>query len=254
MNKDFDGWQEIDWGIELDTLEFDLMAIKSHNKNNPNVSKAWNQWPEEMDNIILLPLGYKPHRWDKKSKLTEEQEIDLKLKWIEFAQFVYESESIILEENTFTVVGQHGSKFSFDASTEFSLWLPPGTIEKYSPSLRSIRNGAPGKSNLGAHIGYLEASHASWKIETGSPEDGLGFCDFPNHIKNLELQQYEAWSTFVYPTEDTFPENLTKLINLMIDDLEIWSILHQHELNRRKANAEWNEKWPNGRPDDWMYL
>ena len=37
MSKEFDGWENIDWGVEIDTLEFDLMAIKSHNKSNPNV-------------------------------------------------------------------------------------------------------------------------------------------------------------------------------------------------------------------------
>ena len=38
MSEEFDGWENIDWGIELDTLEFVLMAIKSHN-NQSNVAK-----------------------------------------------------------------------------------------------------------------------------------------------------------------------------------------------------------------------
>ena len=55
MNKpsDFDGWMHIDWGIELDTLEFDLAAIRAHNEKNPVVKDIWTQWPIEMDGIIL---------------------------------------------------------------------------------------------------------------------------------------------------------------------------------------------------------
>ena len=62
MSEEFDGWENIDWGIELDTLEFDLMAIKSHNKSNPNVGKKWTEWPKDMSGIMLLPLGYQPFK------------------------------------------------------------------------------------------------------------------------------------------------------------------------------------------------
>ena len=254
MNEDFDGWENIDWGIEIGTLEFDLMAIKSHNKANPNVGKRWTEWPKEMSGIILLPLGYKQSIWDKESPLTEKEESDLRQNWIDFAQFIDENDSISLKENTFTVEGRSGSKFSFDASMEFSIWLPPKTLERYGDSLRAIRNGARRKSNLGIHMEYLEASQATWKIDTGVIDDGLGFCDFPTHVNNLELKQYEGWSTFVYPSKSTFPENLSELIELLIGDLHIWEILHEQEVKRRKANEEWNKKWPNGRPDDWMYL
>ena len=255
MSEEFDGWKNIDWGVEIDTLEFDIMAITSHNKTNPTVGEKWTEWPKDMLNLIILPLGYTPSKWDKDAKLTPEQEKDLKQKWIEFAQFLEENnDTITLKENTFHVKGQYGSKFSFDASTKFSLWFPPNTLERYEPSLQAIRNGARGKSNLGNHMQFLEASQATWKIDTGSSDDGLGFCDFPSHIKGLELQQYESWSTFVYPSKETFPENLTDLIEMLIADYQIWEILHEHEVKRRQANAEWNEKWPNGRPDDWMYL
>ena len=124
MSEEFDGWENIDWGIELDTLEFDLIAIKSHNKSNPNVGKKWTEWPKDMSGIMLLPLGNQPSKWDKESPLTEKEEANLKQKWIEFAQFVDENDSISLKVNTFTIEGKNGSKFSFDASMEFSIWLP----------------------------------------------------------------------------------------------------------------------------------
>ena len=254
MSEKFDGWENIDWDVEIDTLEFDLMAIKSHNKTNPNVGKKWTEWPKDMLGIMLLPLGYQPSKWDKESQLTEKEEADLKQKWIDFAQFVDENDSIFLKENTFTIEGKYGSNFSFDASMEFSIWLPPNTLERYGPSLRAIRNGARRKSNLGVHMEYLEASQATWKLDTGTTDDGLGFCDFPSHVKGLELKQYEGWSTFVYPSKSTFPENLRDLIEMLIADYHIWEILHEQEVKRRKANDEWNKKWPNGRPDDWMYL
>ncbi len=98
MSEEFDGWENIDWDIEIDTLEFDLMAIKSHNKPNPNVGKKWTEWPKDMSGIMLLPLGYQPSKWDKESPLTEKEEADLKQKWIDFAQFVDENDSISLKE------------------------------------------------------------------------------------------------------------------------------------------------------------
>jgi hypothetical protein len=43
-------------------------------------------------------------------------------------------------------------------------------------------------------------------------------------------------------------------MKLLIEDEEIWNILHKQEIARRKYNEEFDKKWPNGRPDDWMYL
>ena len=62
---------------------------------------------------------------------------------------------------------------------------------KVWPFSEAIRNGARRKSNLGVHMEYLEASQATWKIDTGITDDGLGFCDFPEYVKGLELKQYE---------------------------------------------------------------
>ena len=56
--------------------------------------------------LMLLPLGYQPSKWDKESSLSEKEEADLKQKWIDFAQFVDESDSISLKENTFTIEGK----------------------------------------------------------------------------------------------------------------------------------------------------
>ena len=63
MSEEFDDWENIDWNVEIDTLEFDLMAIKSHNKTNPNVGKKWTEWPKDMLGLMLLPLGYQPSKW-----------------------------------------------------------------------------------------------------------------------------------------------------------------------------------------------
>ncbi|MGB1934905.1 MAG: hypothetical protein ACPHTH_03050 [Candidatus Poseidoniaceae archaeon] len=78
MSQDFDGWENIDWDVEIDTLEFDLMAIKSHNKSNPNVGEKWTEWPKDMLGIMLLPLGYQPSKWDKETPMAEKEEEDLK--------------------------------------------------------------------------------------------------------------------------------------------------------------------------------
>ena len=110
MNKEFDGWDEIDWDIDIDSARFQLHIIEAWNKNNPNVKGKWTQWPNELGKLklILLPLGYIPSSWDKKSELTEEESEQLKKDWLKLAQYISETDAIEIEENTFTVIGQHG--------------------------------------------------------------------------------------------------------------------------------------------------
>ena len=112
-SDEFDGWDGIDWGIEIGTIEFDLMAIKSHNKDNPSVDDVWNEWPKDMNGIMHLPLGYIPSKWDKKSEQSQESEAELKSNWLEFAQFVDSSNNIQLKENTFTITGKSWNHFCF---------------------------------------------------------------------------------------------------------------------------------------------
>ena len=92
------------------------------------------------------------------------------------------------------------------------------------------------------HIQYLEAAQATWKISTNSTDDGLGFCDFPEHIEGIELKQYESWSTYIQGTEQYFPDSLLNMLKLCMEDYQIWIQLHEHEKDRRKFNEEWNEK------------
>jgi hypothetical protein len=66
--------------------------------------------------------------------------------------------------------------------------------------------------------------------------------------------QYEGYYTFAYPTEDSFPISLIAFIEMLIEDEEFWRMIHSQSLERRKAQEEFDEKWPNGRPEDWMYL
>ena len=95
---------------------------------------------------------------------------------------------------------------------------------------------------------------ATWKFEIKGLKEELGFTDFPSHIEGLKLKQFETWSTHLYPEQDSFPNSLQSLIQVMIEDESIWQKLHAQELARRAELEEWNKKWPNGRPDDWMYL
>jgi hypothetical protein len=67
--------------------------------------------------------------------------------------------------------------------------------------------------------------------------------------KDMEYQD-----AHINPQGETFPESLLLMIKLLVEDEEVWNIIHQQELDRRKFAEEFEEKWPNGRPDDWMYL
>ena len=246
---EFNGWLDFDWFIEFDTFEFFIEAIESWNSKNPTNQQTWNAWPADIEAFSMIPKEIS----DSTNK-GEEYEKSLKLDWLNFAKYILDSPSIQVKENTITVEGKYGTKFSFDISLEMSLWLPPGGVDEYGGSLNAIQNGARGKSDLGIHMKYLEASTSTWKIKVHTDDDGLGFQDFPEHVKGLELKQYEACSTYIYPIKDTLLDNLKYLFELLIEDFHIWEILHEQELNRRKLDEEWNKKWPNGRPDDWMYL
>lgn len=246
---EFNGWLDFDWFIEFDTFEFFIEAIESWNRKNPTNQQTWNAWPADIEAFSMIPKEIS----DSTNK-GEEYEKSIKFDWLNFAKYILDSPSIQVKENTITVEGKYGTKFSFDISLEMSLWLPPGGVDEYGGSLNAIQNGARGKSDLGIHMKYLEASTSTWKIKVHTDDDGLGFQDFPEHVKGLELKQYEAYSTYIYPIKDTLLDNLKYLFELLIEDFHIWEILHEQELNRRKLDEEWNKKWPNGRPDDWMYL
>ena len=246
---EFNGWLDFDWFIEFDTFEFFIEAIESWNRKNPTNQQTWNAWPADIEAFSMIPKEIS----DSTNK-GEEYEKSIKFDWLNFAKYILDSPSIQVKENTITVEGKYGTKFSFDISLEMSLWLPPGGVDEYGGSLNAIQNGARGKSDLGIHMKYLEASTSTWKVKVHTDDDGLGFQDFPEHVKGLELKQYEAYSTYIYPTKDTLLDNLKYLFELLIEDFHIWEILHEQELNRRKLDEEWNKKWPNGRPDDWMYL
>ena len=254
MTNDFDGWKYIDWGIDLDTIEFDLMAIAAHNVNNPSVRDDWTEWPKEMEGIIHLPLGYIQSQSEKSNEHSSQEYSQLQSDWLDFAQFIWQNPNISLDCNTFTILGSHSSTFSFDINMELSVWLPPNTSSNQISALKAIRKGARNRSNLDNHIIYMEASIATWKFDILGLKEELGFCDFPSHIDGLELKQFESWSTYLHPEQETFPKSLKWLIELMIEDESIWHLLHHQELERRAYLEEWNRKWPNGRPDDWMYL
>jgi|TARA_B110000914_G_C15514706_1_gene472772 hypothetical protein len=237
-NIDYNPWEYMKWELDLNSFEFIISVFSEYNRQT---NSKW-LWPEDIEEISTSLKS--------DGSLTSDQ----KKGWIRFAKFICRNESITITENTFTVIGKHGSVFRFDASIEYSRWLPPNSLSSHKNSLANINNGARNKHILSNHMANLDASSASWKIETSSEDDGLGFQDFPAHMADLELKQYESYSTCIYPSSGIFIESLTLLLNLLFDDKEVWKLLHQQEFERRKSNEEFDKKWPNGRPDDWMYL
>lgn len=226
------------WELDFDSIEFIMSAFNEYNKQ---ANTEWS-WPEHIEEIS--------------SSLKLDKNLTLKMKkdWLIIAKFICENESITISENTFTVIGKHGSMFRFDASIEHSRWLPPNSLSSHTTALENIKRGANNKHILVNHTANLEASTDSWKIETSSEEESLGFHDFPAHMAGLELKQYWGYSTCVFPSGDSFIESLLLLLKLLLEDEEIWNLLHIQEFARRKALEEFDRKWPNGRPEDWMYL
>jgi hypothetical protein len=237
-NNEYNPWEHMKWELDLDSIEFIMSAFYEYNKH---AKTEWS-WPENIEEI------------SSSLKLDKNLTLDMKKDWLIIAKYICENESITISKNTFTVIGKHGSMFRFDASIEYSRWLPPNSLSSHTTALGNIKRDAKNKHIIGNHIANLEASSASWKIETSSEEEWLGFHDFPAHMTGLELKQYWSYSTCVFPSGDSFIESLSLLLKLLLEDEEIWNLLHQQEFARRKSNEEFDRKWPNGRPEDWMYL
>ena len=237
-NNEYNPWEHMKWELDLDSIEFIISAFCEYNKQEKT---EWS-WPENFEEVS--------------TSLKSDKNLTLGMKkdWLIIAKFICENESITISENTFTVIGKHGSMFRFDVSIEHSRWLPPNSLSSHATALGNIKRDARNKHILANHIANLEASAASWKIETSCEEEWLGFHDFPAHMTGLELKQYYGYSTCVFPSGDSFIESLSLLLKLLLEDEEIWNLLHQQEFDRRKFNEEFDRKWPNGRPEDWMYL
>ena len=168
------------------------MAIKSHNKDNPSVDDVWNEWPKDMNGIMHLLLGYIPSKWDKKSGAKLGIGSRIEKQWFEFAQFV-DYNNIQLKENTFTITGNHGTIFAFDANMGIFLCGSPQT-----PQLSIWMLSGPLERVLGIEVipDNHNSEHGSINrnMETAinGLEEELGFGDFPSHVKGLELKQFES--------------------------------------------------------------
>ncbi len=236
--SDYNPWEHMKWELDLNSFEFLASAFTKYNSES---CSKW-LWPEDIEEISPS-LNYD-------GDLTSAQ----KEEWILFAKLICENNSISISENTFTIIGEHGSMFRFDASLEYSRWLPPNSLSSHSSALANIKSGARNKHILDNHVANLEASFASWNIETSCEDDGLGFQNFPAHMSGLKLKKFEAYSSCIFPSSDSFIGSLIQLTNLLIQDEEVWTMLHKQEIDRREFNDGFDKKWPNGRPDDWMYL
>ena len=54
MSREFNGWNEIDWDIDIDSVRFQFHIIEAWNKNNPNVKGKWTKWPNELGDLKLI--------------------------------------------------------------------------------------------------------------------------------------------------------------------------------------------------------
>ena len=56
-----------------------------------------------------------------------------------------------------------------------------------------------------------------------------------DHVKGLDLKQYEGYSTFIYPTKDTLVGNLKYLFDLLIEDYHIWKSCNETRGQEKKG-------------------
>ena len=78
-------------------------------------------------------------------------------------------------------------------------------------------------------------------MNNNSENTGFGFSSFPEHMTKYKDMEFQ--DAHINPQGDTFPESLLLMIKLLVEDEEVWNIIHQQELDRRTFAEEFEEKW-----------
>jgi|TARA_B100000809_G_C14957230_1_gene466044 hypothetical protein len=256
VNSDgeFNAWHYIDWDIDAETLEFDLHIIAAWNKHNPEVEGNWTVWPE-IEELIRLPTGKRPLPWKPEHPLSDEEVEVLKQHWLRVAQLIHEAETISIDEDTFTIQGNHGTKFSFAVCLDKKFWSP--SAEHMMQALDVIRRKAVAATR---HLAHLWQTYADmhpikdvlsiltmWHISHDAGDI------IPSHMDEISGMEHGG-DICIVPSHDVFPLALETLIRLLIDDDEVWRIARNSHLDELQQIEDFDEQWPGGRPEDWRYL
>ena len=137
--------------------------------------------------------------------------------------------------NTRSHQGKHGNTFSFDVFLAEECWTDPGAVEKH------LRLNKQGKLTMVKH-GSLTQKYTSLQMQSSTRRE---YWTCPKHVAEHggQATHYTHGSTFCFhgSAYDRFPEALMILINLCIDDSEIWKIQYEED-KKNFTHVAWMEE------------
>ncbi len=234
--------QRIDHDANLNQPAAFFGIFAAYNQHNIASGTRWDTWPSwelcltEMDIGLhfLMPDADTYEDWVKREH------------WLALAQSVHDHSSISMEGYTITIQGQHGHTFAFDFSVELEAWGAPGTYLKHKTVMEAFAKKPKAwmwAVPLWSFSDYVEHSLGPyWTCPDYIPEYG-GESTIYTHDDSFCIDGIG----------DSFPSNLSSLIQLCIEDHHIWVIQYREAVATTEYIAKMERDWPGGRPEDYEY-
>jgi len=245
-NGYIDPMETIDPNGNLDVPEAFMQIFVAYNQHNIAEGKAWDTWPDW--ELVLTSMASKLQIEDPENdtpKIIAERQ-----HWLSLMQFMYDSDAVRIDGYTIIIDGLHGHQFTFDMCLEHEIWLSPrslvGIYEKINES-NIQTHGLHVKTNAMKFYPRFEVEHSLkgyWKCPEHVPIYG-GKSTRLTHDNIVCIEKDES---------NTFPLAMYALIQLCIDDTEIWKIQFEKDIADIEHHEFMEREWPGGRPDqDWEY-
>ena len=245
MTKEYKMPEDIlNYNDNWNTVSGLMEVFHAYNQQQQDEGKPWSKWPDW--ELCLTDMKHELHFDDEK----DSESLHAQRKhWLAVMQFIYNHDRIEYHEYTITIQGRHGNTFSFDMFLAEECWTDPGAVEKHLRLNKQARK---------AHDGEAWKFNTKIYFLTNAIQHSLGeYWTCPKHVPKHggKATNYTHESTFCFhgSAYESFPEALMILINLCIDDSEIWRIQYEED-RKNSGHVDWmEENWPGGRPEDFEY-
>ena len=237
----------IDYNSELDTIDGLMSIFYAYNQQNQDEKKRWSIWPEwelcltSMEDLI----HFEDEKDSKDVRATREH-------WLSFFEFIYDHDSITYDGYTLVIKGNHDTTFSFDISIEEDCWANPGSMNDYIMKKEEWKKK---KENDSTFRWKYHFSQIGFKDVVQHSLGSFWIC--PKHVPHYGGMQTvhtpDSWFCFHKSSDESLPLSMMSLIDLCIDDTEIWNIQFEEDQGTREYIEKMEKEWPGGRPEDYYY-
>ena len=236
----------IDHNANLEPIEKLMTIFSAYNHQHRADGTAWSVWPDW--ELVLTSmeddLQIVDARRDTPEIIAEREH------WLNVMQFIDDSDAVTLDEYTLIVDGIHGHQFTFDMCLEYEYWVSPRSLAEHYKKTNENKTGSlgpPWKRNTMLYFTRHDIEH---------PLGEYWVC--PDHVSEYGGQstRYTHSNRFCIDkdVDDIFPLALFSLIQMCIDDTEIWKMMFEQDMRDIEHHEFMETEWPGGRPDqDWEY-